>query len=71
MSSNHVVIKDVNGAYVTLALDMIMSTFATEDIKLFGMDLQTILELKLQYDKRNGPLNISPSTVRETFNRGL
>lgn len=38
-----------------------------QDFKIFGFDMASIMEIRRQYLKRCGPLDITPKTIAEAF----
>lgn len=68
---NLVHVKDANGNWVVLNFSDLVKMLNKNDFKIFGIDIYGVLELRKEYLMRNGPLPITPESVRETFDNSL
>jgi hypothetical protein len=64
-----ITMKDIFGKTVSIRTSDLAERFMANMITLFGMDIPTIAELRLQYLLRGGSLNITKDTVREIFSK--
>jgi hypothetical protein len=62
-----IILRDANGNFVPVKEDDIFDGLMTNSFRFFGMDMDAILELNRQYNKRGGPSPITKDTVRKVF----
>lgn len=67
MSRKYIVLTDVNGKSVTVDTVDIYSELQTQDFTIFGLDLAAVVELKRQYELRDGVLPATVGSIREIF----
>lgn len=67
--SDHVLMKDIDGKTVVLKISDLSAYFMTNGVIVYGMNIKTIAALRSEYIKLGGPINITPESVKETFNK--
>ena len=65
----YITVTDVCGQTVAISTAEIVKAIMKcgREFRLFGMDTRTIIALKYEYDKKNGPPAITPELVQEVF----
>jgi len=63
------ILKDINGNSFIIDALSLYQQLQDGNFKLFGFDMPTILELRRQYMMKCGPIDASPKTVSEAFNK--
>ena len=65
---NHIVnVKDANGQWVCLLSLQVVEMLAANGIKIWGMTTDNIMELKTQYNLRNGKYPMTSESIEEAF----
>lgn len=62
-----IAIKDVNGKWVCLLEVDVVDALANEKIRIMGMSVKEIVELKYGYDAKNGEYPITEESVRKVW----
>lgn len=63
------VIKDINGQFVTIKTEDLIQYLLESDFTIFGMNIETIKELRNQYLLHGGKMDITPERVKEVFSK--
>lgn len=65
----NMIFTDINGKPFVVDTLRFYGELKSNSFKLFGFDMPTLIELRRQYMLRSGPLDSTPETVREAFQR--
>lgn len=64
-----IALKDINGKECIIPFSEIYKSMQRPGVLLFGMDMETIIQLRHQYLLRGGQINMTPETVKAIFKR--
>lgn len=60
-------VKDANGNWMVIKEETFTEVLCRGGCKLFGMTLENIIDLKAEYDTRNGKYPMTSETIKEAF----
>uniref|UniRef100_A0A6H1ZZ59 Uncharacterized protein n=1 Tax=viral metagenome TaxID=1070528 RepID=A0A6H1ZZ59_9ZZZZ len=63
----NITLKDMNGMWRVISRQEVESAFFNESINILGLSLNNIVDLKTEYDLRNGKYPITKETIKEAF----
>ncbi len=67
MNNQYLVIKDINGKFVTVKDVDLISSMANVGLTLFGISMACIIELQTQYKVRGGKMPMTEDSIRKVF----
>ena len=62
-----IVLEDINGNFCTFEIDELNTQLIDNQLTIFGMSLEAILNFKREYDSRNGKHPITGDAVKDFF----
>jgi hypothetical protein len=67
MSERYYILTDVNGVKVCVDTTDLYCELQAQDFTIFGLSMSAIVELKKQYELKNGILPITTESIKEVF----
>jgi len=69
VAKNVIVVQDLTGKPVAVSFEAIWSALIEnmDSVKILGMGIREIIELRNQYLRHRGPLDMTVETIKKTF----